>query len=774
MRIKILKLFAFLMFIGSLWAQEQSYQGIVLDATTLKPIADVIIKVVGTDKFVYTNDEGRYSINATPDAKVEVSCISYVTKVIAVSETQKIFLTTSRISLDEIIIEADPLDQILQAKVDEEALQKSSQLRSASELFSDIPGFAINKRSAMATEPSFRAFKYEQMNIKYDGGTKIVHACPNRMDPITAHVIPEEVSKIEFIKGPFDVRFGQNVGAIVNMVTRPPIPNEYGLNGSVQTGYELNGDNLMTRGELQYAQEKFDVTVNAEHRDFNDYKDGNKVVVPSSFKTNSYSLKAGFNPTQNQRLQADWRQKFGTNIDHAGLPMDSPKDDSNSLSLDYKIQQVSDKVKSVSFKSYYSFVNHLMTNEDRPNFLMMDAQTPVSSNTLGGKLEVAIKPSKDLLLNSGLDADIIKRNGERTRVIKINSNTGEPFPEDSRPVFIDKVWQDATLSDYGVYTQATTKLSKKLNLKAGVRLDFVMAEVADPATDMNLSGGVVIPGFETLYGDGFDKVNEQTFSGNVGFTYHLSKGQLQLAYGLGTRSASMAERYIYHFSVGTDGYEYVGNPYLKPEKNHQVELSLNMKTSLVSWGADVFYAKMPDYISAIYKDNDPDFAIVYKSPFPYAKQYINVDANQIGFEVFMKWQMIEHLTFSADVAYTQAENETFGEPLAQVMPLMAHAGLKYTRPMWWLDFRGRYSAEQDRLSSSFRETAPTPAYQTFDLRTGLKPIKGLLVGANIINIFDEAYYNHMNFSYINTIDNVEGDRIFEPGRSFNMFVKYSF
>lgn len=773
MRIKILNLFAFLMLMGSLWAQEQSFQGQVLDATTLKPISDVNIKVVGKVISVYTNDEGMFSLSTTPDAQVEVSHISYVTKVIAVGNSRRILLTSNKISLDEIIIETDPLDHILHAQVDDEALQKSSQVRSASELFSDIPGFAINKRSAMATEPSFRVFKYEQMNIKYDGGTKIVHACPNRMDPITAHVIPEEVSKIEFIKGPFDVRFGQNVGAIVNMVTRPPIPNEYGLNGSVQTGYEVNGDNLMARGELQYAQEKFDITLNAEHRDFNDYKDGNGVVVPSSFLTDSYSVKAGLNPTQNQRLQVDWRQKFGSDIDHAGLPMDSPKDDSKTLSLDYKIQQVSDKVKSVHFKSYYSFVDHLMTNENRPNAPAMDASTPVNSNTIGGKLEVAIKPSENLLLYSGLDADLIKRDGERTRVIKINPNTGEPFPEESRPVFTDKVWQDATLSDYGIYTQATAKLSKMVNLNGGLRLDFVMAEVADPATDMTVQG-VVIPGFETLYGEGFDKVDEQTFSGNIGFTYQLPKGQLQLAYGLGTRSASMGERYIYHFSIGTDGYEYVGNPFLKPEKNHQVELGLNMKTGPLSWGANVFYSKMPDYISAVYKDNDPNFAIVYKSPFPYAKQYVNVDANQMGFDAFMQWQVMEDLAFSADVAYTQGENETFDEPLAQVMPLMAHAGLKYTRPMWWVDFRGTYSAEQDRLSTSFRETIPTPAYQTFDMRTGFKPIKGLVLGANIINIFDEAYYTHMNFSYVNTVDNVMGERLFEPGRSFNLFVKYDF
>ncbi|MEZ4908551.1 MAG: hypothetical protein R2771_13135 [Saprospiraceae bacterium] len=46
------------------------------------------------------------------------------------------------------------------------------------------------------------------------------------------------------------------------------------------------------RGELGYANKKYDILLNGEYRDFGDYTDGNGVVVPSSFKTLSYSLKS--------------------------------------------------------------------------------------------------------------------------------------------------------------------------------------------------------------------------------------------------------------------------------------------------------------------------------------------------------------------------------------------------------------------------------------------------------------------------------------------------
>ena len=47
-----------------------------------------------------------------------------------------------------------------------------------------------------------------------------MHACPNRMDPITTHIIPEEIEKIEIIKGPYSMRYGATFGGIINMVSK--------------------------------------------------------------------------------------------------------------------------------------------------------------------------------------------------------------------------------------------------------------------------------------------------------------------------------------------------------------------------------------------------------------------------------------------------------------------------------------------------------------------------------------------------------------------------
>lgn len=770
---KIIFISALLLFAINILAQNKTYVGFVFDEETQEPIENASIKIVDSKIFATTDFNGKFTIDAAEKAMFEVRHLAYQSKQVLASSATKILLKPKRISLDEIIVKSHPLEDISHSVVVIDDVKKGSQPRNAAEIFNDISGFSIQKRSATASEPSFRGFKYEQMNIKYDGGTKIVHACPNRMDPITAHVIPEEVSKVEVVKGPFTVRFGQTFGPIVNLVTKTPTPEDYGFHGSLQSGYETNGSNFVGRAELLYATEKYDVTLNGENRNFGDYTDGNGVETPSAFITNSYSIKAGFNPKNNQRLQLDWRQKFGKDIKHAGLPMDSPKDDSNSLGIDYKIRKVSDKISSISVKSYLSYVDHLMTNENRPSFAKMDAKTPVTSNTYGGKFEIGLTPNDKFLIYTGLDADIIMRDGERTRIIKLKPD-GTPFPVESQPEFTDKVWQDATTTDIGVFAEANYKLSEKLALTTGLRADFVTGSIADPALDTSGVGGVIVPGFESLYGEGFDDVSETTLGGNISLKYQEKHTQVQLAYGLGTRSASMIERYIYHFSIGADSYEYVGNPFLKPEQNNQFELAVKHKKNSYNVGASVFYSIMKDYISAVVRDGDSDFAIVFTNVNPYAKQYVNVDANQVGFDAFFNYKIIPSLEFVSDVAFTKATNETFDEPLAQVAPFSAHLGLKFEQEKYWVDLRTEFVGEQDQLAASFGESVPTPGYNTIDLRLGVEPYKGLKLGAAALNIFDTAYYDHLNFTFKNTVDNVVGERIYETGRSFSIFAKYSF
>ena len=123
-----------------------------------------------------------------------------------------------------------------------------------------------------------------------------------------------------------------------------------------------NGNSFVTMLQLQQVTKTYDVVANVGYRDFGNYEDGNQIEIPSSFKSTDYGLKFGYNLSENQRLQAHWRQSFGRDVLHAGLPMDTEYDNSSILSLDYKWSNIGDVLKSITAKMYYSYVDHLMTN----------------------------------------------------------------------------------------------------------------------------------------------------------------------------------------------------------------------------------------------------------------------------------------------------------------------------------------------------------------------------------------------------------------------------
>ncbi|SNR52509.1 iron complex outermembrane recepter protein [Lutibacter agarilyticus] len=751
----LLSIIAF-MFVCLLNAQSTKITGKIIDENSNTPIEFATIKVLKTNKFSISNSNGTFAIDANEGDAIEVTHLSYKTKNTNLKNNQTISLQLAQIELNEIIVSSNPLEDISHSEVIVDQLKRVTQPRSVGDLFRDIKGFGIVKRGAYASEPVFRSFKYEQLNVQYDGGMKILNACPNRMDPITTHVIPEEVAKIEIVKGPFTVRFGQNFGGVINIVTNSRANTDNGFRGSIQSGFESNGENTATAASFSYFANKVDIHVVGSYRDFGNYKDGNGTEVPSSFKTADYSVKIGVDPTENQRVQFTWRQSFARDILHAGLPMDSPFDNSLLGGIDYKLTEISEKIESFTAKVFYSYVDHLMTNEERPSFKMTDAASPVQSTTYGGKVELVIRPSEKTKIFTGIDANFIGREGNRTRIVKIMNGMPLPTPK----TFVDKIWQDATLNDVGVFGEGKFIVANNLTLTTGVRADFINTGIDDPAAD-----------FEALYGGEIKDQNEVNISANASLKYQHNKFQAQFALGRGVRTANMIERYINHFNVGVDPYEYVGNPNLNPEINNQIELSFMQNFKFIEIGASVFYSFLQDYISA---EVNPDIPRKFMPTTPpvYAKQFINLDkAMQTGFEFNFKLKATKKLAFTSDLSYTYAQNKDFDEPLPQIPPFMAILGLKFEESNYFLALSSRLVAKQDRISTTFMEEE-SPSFTTVDFRAGYQPVQGLSIGAAVLNIFDEAYYEHLNYSYKNS--SILSGRIYEPGRNFTVFVKYSF
>jgi iron complex outermembrane receptor protein len=696
---------------------------------------------------------------------VALLCVSigYVCYGQKTTKTQKDSTQTKTINLNEVFIQGNPKKDPVLTITKTETEKNIVQPKNVADLFSYLNGFSLIKRGNYAIDPSFRAAQYEQLNIQFDGGTKAMHACPNRMDPITTHVIPEEIEKIEVIKGPYSVRYGATYAGVVNLVTQKTNLQEKGWHGAVSSGYETNGNSLVSMGKLQYVSSAYDITANVGYRDFGNYEDGAGIEIPAAFKSVDYGVKVGYNPQENQRLQMHWRQSFGRDVLHAGLPMDTEEDNSSIVSLDYTMRPASELFDEFNAKVYYSYVDHIMTNKRRPNFMRTEAVSTIEATTAGGKMELTLTPSKKITLFTGVDTLLIARDGNRNRLVKQNM-MGIPLPQAMS--FTDKIWQDSYVNDFGTFAEAKYVLNDATILTAGLRYDMVTSDIKDPEND-----------FANLYA--LDKRTEHNISGTVSLKRSLSEHAfLEVAFGRGVRSANMIERFINHFNVGQDPFEYVGNPNLEAEVNNQFEIGLKVKAKLsdhdtyVNYAISGFYAILDNTIVAVVNPSLSRKFMPNAQPQE-VKRFINIEnAYKTGFEASVGFDILHDLTFNAAVAYVYSKNQDLNESLPLTPPLTSNFELLFEKENYWIRTNYSITSQQDHIAPSFREQE-TLGYNILDVRLGVKPIKNVTLGLAALNIFDKAYNNHLNFAFRNLAD-FANEPINDPGRNFSAFIKYSF
>jgi iron complex outermembrane receptor protein len=347
-----------LLFVG--WSQNTlSIQGRILDSETLEPLPGAVLELQGLEKYSSADEGGYFKLINLKSGNylLQASHIGYKNVYIEIKLENdnllnlELHLTPQPLPVEEILITALPEHVIPQSDVYHQEIRERAP-KDVGELFKDISGFGVIRKGGFAMDPVLRSFKYEQLNVRYDGGIYLSHACPNRMDPVTTHLQAEDLEKVEIVKGPFSVRHGQSMGGIVNLVTKRPQPTEaFRFRTEIESGYETNGNGKRARIALTASQQYYDFYLSGGTKQFDNYQSGAGLEIPSSFSINDYTFKLGTTPWQNHRFQMTWRQSFSRDVLHAGLPMDTRKDDTDIWALDYSSRNLSKKILSLTAKT---------------------------------------------------------------------------------------------------------------------------------------------------------------------------------------------------------------------------------------------------------------------------------------------------------------------------------------------------------------------------------------------------------------------------------------
>jgi iron complex outermembrane receptor protein len=316
-----------------------------------------------------------------------------------------------------------------------------------------------------------------------------------------------------------------------------------------------------------------------------------------------------------------------------------------------------------------------------------------------------------------------------------------------------QTWPEMLRNVSGLFLQNTTSVSQKFQVMVNGRLDYNLDILQSKYGQEQFSVfNYSLP----------QKQSKLIKSLNLSLQYQLLKSLSMVATaGYSERMPTIGERLGFYLYNAYDGYDYIGNPYIKAEKSDFLSLAIQFSKPKIKANFSQSFSYVGDYIMGV---NDPEIP-----PMNFYANGIRVYRNVQSAKLYSAYlQILYHpvnsLTFFVNSKFTLGELAT-GEPLPLIPPLNTVLAAQYQKGKFLIQTEFENSLTQGRINLDYGEQE-TPAFTVFNIKSGysfhlFKYAFDASFG--VTNLFNKVYFTHLDWG-----------RIYRPGRSFELFLKYHF
>lgn len=624
-------------------------------------------------------------------------------------------------SIETIIID----EVIIISKVSDQPLKEAKALGSLDNYLEKSTAVNMVKRGAYAWEPMLQGMSSERSLLTVDG-MRIYPACTDKMDPITSYVETTNLSKANIQGGSAGAEHGGTIAGSIDLMRKREGFKNRGWGGSIFSGFETVNQQKIIGTEAHYSNDKFFTNLDFTHRDADNYKaGGNKEVLYSQFTKSNFSAISGYKFNDRQSIEASFIYDRATDVGYPALTMDVSLAEAFIGSLQYSYADLSEHLKLWETKFYFNSIKHVMDDSQRPDVpIRMDM--PGWSKTYG--------------FYSKLKANYNRHNLTATLSGHLNNSFADMTMYSNNPNENDMymmTWPDVNTIYTGLFLEDNIKLNAhfKLNLSAGIGLNHNSVESEFGLNSLK----VFYPEMNKNKTDILKNLNSQ-------LSLHHSRWTHSLGFGFGERSASVSEAFGFYLFNSFDGYDYVGNPNLKPEKSISAFASTQYKVRKLNTKLQANYFRIYDYIIG---KPQPDLI-----PMTIGANGIKVYEALDHAEIFnidwaLDYSFLENWNFNAKAVYRLGQ-DLDGNNLPLIQPFSYGLGLSYQKQKWVVDAYVEGNAKHSKYSEEFGESAKG-AYtianlavsKSFDFNRQKLTVK---LGAE--NLFDEYYSTFSDWNNI--------------------------
>lgn len=324
---------------------------------------------------------------------------------------------------------------------------------------------------------------------------------------------------------------------------------------------------------------------------------------------------------------------------------------------------------------------------------------------------------------------------------------------------------NSEVQQIGVFAQNRLSFGDSgFSLIPGIRYDYYRLKTKPDAIFWNSAGS----NFK------LKEFSEGEFSFRLGALYDINEQHsLYANYAEGFRVPSFKETNL-GFENLRQGYSYIANPSLQPEKSRGIELGWRSDNGIFHHDLSLFYNRYKNFIKTEhFKGKNKAGLGEYES--------INLPSTEIygaelaaGLDFGAISEALNGLSTQLALAYAKGKDRQSGEALANIEPLSGHLGLQYDAPndIWGVAGKWHFASAKKSKDLPSSGYLPTGGYGVFDLTGYYRPIPDLTVRAGVFNAFDKAY---IPWSDAKTLSNSRDQQIYSaPGRWFGASIRYDF
>lgn len=662
------------------------------------------------------------------------------------------FITPFVFAQDVYLPEISVKDSLLTPNQTEQIIEQKTQFAvDGGDFLRNTTGVSGTRMGGHGIDPIIRGQNQNRLNIILDDAYTF-GGCPNRMDPPTGYANTDNYDKITIIKGVQSILDGHGgSGGTVKFERQTPQFTNKNNRIKANLGYQGNSNTQSFGLDAATGSQQAYIRGMVNYTDADNYEDGAGHEVRSAFNAQSAYLGAGYTPNQQTKLELSAEAIRENDVLFAGAGMDAPKSDNDIFRLSLQQQ-------AVKANAYYSDIKHVMDNFSlRSLTAPMKMRTPTTSKTYGGRL------SYDLAIDQALmtiGVDYQQNQRDATQYVGMPTVI-TPTIEQSF------MWADTSLQQLGLFAEYMLPIADMDTLTLGLRYDRMTAN-ADKANQAAQGGVTPNNLFQKYYGYTADEQNENNISALMRYEKGFEFGTVFFGLSRTVRTADATERFM-AANAASGAMRWIGDPQIKPEKHHQLDLGFTLQNNQYQLANSVFYNRVSDFIL-----RDKALGQMGILQQDAATIYRNVDARLYGVEFDVKSKLNQFITQSVGLAYTHADNTTDDRALARIPPLEMTLGIDYQRAQWAAGSLLRLAAQQNRIDlQSGLDAGETSGFAILDLHAHYRATQAVELQLGLNNVFDKTYAYHVNRANADPF-NPEAVKVNEPGRSAWLKLKIAF